>query len=260
MFRFYPLGDCHLGSIECAEAELSYKVKDISQDPHGYVLGHGDYADCITRTDKRWDQRNLAPWVVRDNIVESQRQRVKKVFEPLTHNKQLIGLLTGNHEEMIHKYHDNDLTRNLCADLGVPYAGYTCFVLLKFIKDEKCVNTYVWHAWHGAGGAQTEGARLLRLVRLVSDIEADIYTMGHIHGSITSHTPDRLYLNVRTGQISDRNIVATLSGSWVKTYMQSTEDNPLNPHYGEVSGYKPARIGCPTISIKPYTGEITLTA
>ena len=37
-FRFYPLGDCHLGSIECAEAELSYKVRDISQDPHGYVL------------------------------------------------------------------------------------------------------------------------------------------------------------------------------------------------------------------------------
>lgn len=259
-FRFYPLGDMHLGSIECAEPELAKKVKEISLDLHGYVLGHGDYAECITQRDMRWDTRNIAPWVVRDNILESQRRRVTNLLEPLAKNQQIIGLLSGNHEETIHKHFDTDMTRNLCHDLHVPYAGFQCFVLLKFIKNEKCVNTYVWHAWHGAGSSQTEGARLMRLTRLVSDIEADIYTMGHIHGSITSHTPDRLSLNVRTGKIEARNVVATLSGSWVKTYMQSTADTSLNPFYAEVAGYKPARIGCPTIMIKPYTGGITLTS
>ncbi len=258
-FRFYPLGDMHLGSIECDEASITRQVSLIANDPVGYVLGHGDYSECITQRDKRWDTRNVSPWVVRDNIIESQRRRVRGILNPLIKRGQLLGLLSGNHEEMIHKYHDTDMTRNLCHDLDVPYAGFQCFVLLRFIRDKE-VHTFTWHAWHGAGGAQTEGARLMRLTRLVSDIEADIYTMGHIHGSITSHTPDRLSLNVRTGRIEAKNVVATLSGSWVKTYMQSTPDVSLNPHYGEVAGYKPARIGCPIITIKPYTGEITLTS
>jgi len=45
------------------------------------------------------------------------------------------------------------------------------------------------HSWHGSGAAQTEGARLNRLIRLVNEIEADIYLMGHLH-AMTSHTPD----------------------------------------------------------------------
>ena len=259
-FRFYPLGDIHLGAIECAEDEVKKQVGRCLNDPHGYLLGKGDYAECITQKDPRWDTRNIAEWVERDNIVESQRRRVDDLFDPLAQERRIIALLTGNHEETIHTLYDNDIVRNICYDLDVKYGGYQCFVLLRFIRQGGEIHTFIWHAWHGAGCAQTEGARLMRLMRLVGDIEADIYTHGHIHGAITTHTPDRIRYNPRTHKIESVKIIATLSGSWVKGFMQSTPERPLNPHYAEKKGYKPQRIGSPIIHICPHTREMWIEA
>lgn len=257
-FHFYPVGCIHKGAIECAEGEIARQMDKIVNDPVGYMLGKGDYADCITKNDPRFDHKNLALWVERDNIVESQRVEVKNLFKPLADEKRLIGLLTGNHEEEIHIRHDNDFTRNLCKDLEVPYGGYQCYVLLRFIRLGVQTQSFKWHAWHGAGSAQTEGARLMRLMRLVNDIEAHIYTMGHLHGAITTYTPDRLVYNERKHKIESIKVIAAISGSWLREFMQSTEETPLNPYYGEKKGYKPARIGCPMIKIRPYWREIEI--
>ncbi len=261
-FHFYPIGDIHMGAIESAEHDVERMVNKCLADPVGYTLGQGDYADCITKNDPRFDTRNLADWVTRDNIVESQREKVNHLFKPVAKEGKLIGLLTGNHEEEIHLRHDNDLARNLCKDLGVPYGGYQCFVVLKFEQkgNEGHHDVFIWHAWHGAGSAQTEGARVMRLMRLVNDIEADIYTMGHIHGAISIYTPDRLKYNIQSHKIESVKVVAALSGSWLKGFMQSTEVRPLNPYYGERQGYKPARIGCPIITIRPYLKETGIEA
>lgn len=183
------------------------------------------------------------------NIIDSQRRRSKEIFEPLTEENQLIAIGTGNHEETIHQMHDDDIIRNLCRDMKVPYAGYQAYIVLKFKRQHSCeVHEVVIHSWHGSGAAQTEGARLNRLIRLVNDIEADIYLMGHLH-AITSHTPDRLVL--RNGKIRSMRLAATITGSWLKTYNQPNEDEQLDPTYGEEKGYKPSRIGCPIIKITP---------
>lgn len=258
-FHFFPLGDIHSGAIECDEVSIKEKVQDVVKDDHSYVLGQGDYADCITKSDPRFDALNLAGWVEKTNIVESQRAWVKDLFEPLAKEKRLIALLTGNHEEEIHLRHDNDLVRNLCRDLNVAYAGYTAYIVLRFLRGVKS-EVFIWHAWHGSGAAQSEGARLNRLIRLAGDIEADIYTMGHIHGAITTYTPDRLYYNKDKRKIDSKKITASLSGSWVFGYMQTEEDeeHKANPYYGEKKGYKPARIGCPVIHIRPENREVWL--
>jgi len=255
-FRFYPIGDMHFGAVESCEGEVFRKVQQILSEPKSFIIGHGDYADCITKNDPRFDMRNVADWVERDNIVESQRARVRGLFSQAAKEKRLLGLLTGNHEEEIHLRHDNDITRNLCRDLDVPYGGYQCYLVLRFIRLDSDIQVFIWHAWHGAGSAQTEGARLMRLMRLVSDIEADIYSMGHIHGAISTYTPDRLYFNVRSGRIESRKVIATLSGSWLRGFMQASKDVPINPYYGEKKGYKPARIGCPVIKIKPCYRQV----
>ncbi|KKM66474.1 hypothetical protein LCGC14_1480800, partial [marine sediment metagenome] len=182
----------------------------------------GDISSSSLEEKERQSLRNLIGKNITFNYLEY--DKIVDIIDGValgTHTKEQADQAIQNG---VGKHFDTDMTRNICHDLRVPYAGFQCFVLLKFIKEPNCVHTYVWHAWHGAGGAQSEGARLMRLTRLVSDIEADIYTMGHIHGSITSHTPDRLSLNVRTGKVEAKNVVATLSGSWVKTYMQSTEE------------------------------------
>lgn len=253
-FKIYPLGDIHLGSLQAVEDQIAAKVEEIRQQRNAFWIGMGDYADCITKNDPRFDMEGLAPWVKRGNIVESQRKRVKALFEPIA--DKCLGLLTGNHEEEIHKRNQNDITRNLCSDLNVPYLGYTCFLILTFKRaNSNESHQFIIHAWHGAGSAQTEGARLMRLMRLVNEVQAHIYLMGHLH-AMTQHTPDRLVC-IR-GKVKSIRLAATITGSWVLTYMQSTSEQELSPHYGEVKGFKPSRVGCPIIYIRPEKDDFTI--
>ena len=248
-FYLYPFFDSHLGTKESAEKQLIHKVKECADLGRlGLALGGGDWADCVTKNDKRFRMNGLADWVQKSNIVESQRVRCREIYSPLSEQGQLLGIGTGNHEETIHQLHDNDLTRNLCKDLSVPYAGYHSFIVLHFVRGGKRTHSVVIHMWHGAGSAQTEGARLMRLTRLVNEIQADIYLMGHLH-AMTSHTPDRLYY--KDGKIRSKRLAATICGSWLYAYNQPNVGEIQDPTYSEEKGYKPSRIGCPIIRIRP---------
>ncbi len=212
----------------------------------------GDYADCITKDDKRFDSKSLAPWVESDNIVESQRRRIKELFEPV--KDRILLLCTGNHEESIRLHHSDNLTRNLCHDLGVSYGGYHCFLHLEFMRSTTRY-PFIFHIWHGAGAAQTEGARILRLMRLVNEFVASIYLMGHLHG-ISVYSVSRLSL--AGGRIRNTDVKAACTGAWLKTYNQPDPGEILAPGYGERQGYKPSCIGCPTIRLFPYRKQVSI--
>lgn len=228
-------------------------MQTIKQDRNALWLGMGDYCDAITRTDKRWDQYGIAPWVIRDNIVESQRQWIVELFKPIA--SKCICLLTGNHEETIHTFHDNDITRNICSDLGVPYASYASYILLNFKRLDGTIREYKIHAWHGAGAAQTEGARLMRLMRLVNEFTAHIYLMGHLH-AVTIHTLGRI--DCVNNRLKSQMIAAMITGSWVRAYTQPEKNTRLSIAYPEKFGYKPSRKGCPIIHFRPDKDEYTI--
>ncbi len=251
-FRLYPLGDIHIGSDGCAESEIRHKIeRDILGRVHTLVVGMGDYCDSITKNDKRFDIGGLASWVKKDNIMRSQEDAIKELFKPIA--GKILCLLTGNHEETIHLNHQENVTRNLCTDLEIPYGGYSCFIHLIFKRiDGKATHDYIIHAWHGAGAAQSPGARLMRLMSLVNEIQADVYLMGHLH-AMTQHTPDRLIY--RDGRIKSVKLAATMTGSWLKAYVQPLEGEELNPGYAEMKGYKPSRIGCPCIVFRPDSDQ-----
>lgn len=256
VFHLFPLGDIHYGSIDSAEEAIQRQVAEILKVKNSLVLGMGDYADCIRKNDPRFNIEGLAPWVEKGNIIESQRKKVRELFEPLAKKGKLLGLLEGNHEAEIHLRHQDDIVWNLCGDLKVPYCGYSCFLVLNFTwRKSSNVTQIIIHAWHGAGAAQTEGARLMRLVRLVNDIQAHIYLMGHLH-AMTQHIPDRLIY--RRGRVKSMKLAATITGSWLRTYTQPKGEQKLAPSYGEMKGYKPSRIGCPIIHIKPDRDEFTI--
>ncbi len=248
-FFIYPFFDAHLGSPGCAESLLSHKVHECAAlGRHGIAIGGGDWLDCITKNDKRFTGNCLADWVERSNIVESQRLRAKQIFSPVTEQGQWLGIGTGNHEEEIHDQHCNDVIRNLCDDMKADYAGYQTFYVLNFRRCNKLTHRFVIHSWHGSGAAQSEGARLMRLVRLVNEIEADLYLMGHLHAK-TTHVSDRL--TVWNGKIRSVEVKATICGSWLKAYDQPGEGVKADPSYVEKKGYKPAVIGMPIIRITP---------
>lgn len=249
IFSLYPFFDPHLGAKESSESALSRKVVECANLGRlDLAIGGGDWHDCITHNDKRFSMNGLADWVEKSNIVDSQRRKSKEIFKPISEENQWLGIGTGNHEEMIHFFHDDDIIRNLCRDMNVPYAGYQTFYVLKFKRAGRFTHLIKIHSWHGSGSAQTEGARLNRLTRLVNDIEADIYLMGHLH-TITTYTPDRL--TVRNGRVRSVRLAAAICGSWLKTYAQPHKDEIQDPTYGERLGYRPSRIGMPVIKIYP---------
>jgi len=100
-FDIYPLGDIHAGVVHCAEKQIKAKVREISENPFALWIGMGDMADCITPGDRRWDDSVIAPWVDRQNIAESCRNWLVKLFEPV--KDKCIGILEGNHELTMRK-------------------------------------------------------------------------------------------------------------------------------------------------------------
>jgi len=263
-FYFYPLGDCHLGVVHCDEDLLRAKVAEIkSLGRKALWLGMGDYGDCITPSDfKRWEGKILAPWMKgnEDNIGPTQVEKVNEILSPIW--GQCLGLIEGNHDDNIRRYNHYDFMKELLKLANnkkeppwdkVPYGGVSCFVRLNFKRENSNEShDYIIHARHGEGSARTSGARALAVLRLSqSMVNAHITFMGHLHGQESPDIPQRIIL--KGGKIKSFETVATMTGAWIRAYMQG-----VPPMYLERWGSPPSTLGCPRIVIEPQHDIMTL--
>jgi len=279
-FRIYPLGDLHAGAVHCDEDRLQEKVYEIkSYGRQAIVIGMGDYGDCITPNDlKRWDARILAPWLVddlkaphsngekvpelpvwmrsnMDNIGPGILRRVDQILSPIWGS--FVGLIEGNHDDGIRKHNHYNFMKELLLKANkkhdVPYAGVQCFIVLHFVrKNSNEVHDIIIHARHGEGSARTSGARALAVLRMAqSTPEAQITLMAHLHGQESPDIPQRL--RVVKAKLKDKDAIATMTGAWLKAYMQGQP-----PSYLERYGCPPSVLGCPCIVIDPNRQLMTL--
>jgi len=257
-YPFYPLGDVHLGVMHCDEDLLRSVVAEIKSQKNALWLGMGDYGDCITPSDfKRWEGKILAPWMKgnEDNIGPTQVEKADEIFSPIW--GQCLGLLQGNHDDDIRRYNHYDFMKELLKRANkkyqVPYAGVSCFVRLNFKrKNSNESHDYIIHARHGEGCARTSGARALAVLRLSqSMVNAHITLMGHLHGQESPDIPQRLIL--KGGKIKSFETIATMTGAWIKAYMQG-----VPPCYLERWGSPPSTLGCPRIIIEPDKDKMVL--
>jgi len=111
---------------------------------------------------------------------------------------------------------------------------------------------YIIHARHGEGSARTSGARALAVLRLaMTFVNANITLMGHLHGPESPDIPERLVL--KGGKVKSFETIATMTGAWLRAYMQG-----VPPCYLERWGTPPSTLGCPRIVINPDDHEMTL--
>lgn len=233
-------------------------MAEIKGQRNALWLGMGDYGDCITPSDfKRWDGKILAPWMkdAVDNIGPTQVRKVDEILSPIW--DKCLGLIEGNHDDNIRRYNHFDFMGELLLLANkkyvVPYAGVSCFVRLNFKrKNTSSVHDYIIHARHGEGSARTSGARALAVLRLSqSMVNAHITFMGHLHGQESPDIPQRLIL--RGGKIKSFETIATMTGSWVRAYMQG-----VPPCYLERWGSPPSTLGCPRVIIDPDKDRMVL--
>ena len=261
-FYIYPIGDLHAGVIHFHEELLKAKVKEIAQQKNALWLGMGDYADLITPSDfKRWEGQILAPWMKgeEDNIGAAQLDKMDELFRPIW--DKCAGLIIGNHEEAIRRYHHFDFIKELLKranrkrkeDNLIPCAGISCFLVLKFQRlSSNETHEIIVHARHGEGSARTSGARALAVLRLSqSMVNAHVTLMGHLHGQESPDIPQRLLY--RRGKSKGFDSLATMTGAWLRAYMANVPAS-----YLERWGCPPSKLGCPRIVIEPDENLITL--
>jgi len=219
-------------------------------------LGLGDYCDLITPSDfKRWDGRILADWMRgnEDNIGPTQLEKLNEILSPIW--DKCIGLIEGNHETAIQQYHHYNMMKEILKKANgknnppwdkVPYGGVQCIIRLNFKRrGSNESHDYKIHARHGEGSARTSGARALAVLRLSQTfIDANITLMGHLHGQESPDIPQRLIL--RNGRVKALGALATMTGAWLRAYMQG-----VPPCYLERWGTPPSVLGCPRIVLIP---------
>ena len=242
VFRLYPIGDIHAGVVHCAEKKIKEMVKQISSEENSLWIGMGDYADCITPQDPRWDIEVISDWIENSNIAESQRRWIVELFKPI--KDKCIGLLTGNHEESIRLHNCQDIQLDICRDLGVPNLGYSCFIKFVFVRLGAHTDIFTGHFEHGSGAAQTEGGKMMRLKKAIDSFEANIYGIGHLHDIKTLVSP-KLYLD-NALNIKEFSRVGAITGSWFRSYTEG-----VRPSYAEKKSYYPTTLGCPVFIIHP---------
>jgi predicted MPP superfamily phosphohydrolase len=246
-FNLFLIGDIHVGNLGCDLKLLKKVLKSIKETENSYILGMGDYCECITPKDKRYDihtqdRKILTPKEQYDKIID--------LFSPF--KGQIIGLLEGNHEASLDKYNSHRITEELAKDLDTVNLGYSAFTDLHFKKiDEngKRLKTtmYTIYATHGTGSGRFKGAKVNRLEQLAQWNESDMYFGAHTHELITWHD----IRNKKRGKRKVEDIrIYGITGSFLTGYEKGVTS------YVERTQRKPAFKGCLKVEIVPYKRKI----
>ena len=190
-----PLGDLHVGALNCAEEKIRSVVKQIQESPNTYWIGGGDMCDAVLMQDaKRFDPSGLPAWMLHGAAVEirdrledmlnAQKGRLFQLLDPI--KDKCLGLIEGNHEYSIMKYHNRNFMSEICDHFGVENLTDCAFVRFQFTRKlntkSKSPGAVVsMFITHGNGGGRTAGAEPNSLYRLAADKDVDIILRGHSH-------------------------------------------------------------------------------
>jgi len=240
-----PLGDFHIGSRSCDKDKLYELIGWIKRTPNVYVIGMGDYADCINLSDPRFspDQIDEDYLKVRDylnRLAQIQADEVIKVFKPI--QGRIIGLGVGNHELTIAKKYHYDFMYRVCGMLDVKYLGWTSLTRFKIVRSGKS-RVVILFSEHSRVAGRKKGSKINALEDRSNDFEADIYLRGHSHEKICTTKTSLTIQREGLLKLITRKKVYAICPSYFLPYMEGSVS------YAEVAGYPPTSTGTVRIDI-----------
>ena len=189
-FFLYPIGDIHVGAVNCAEDKLQRLVKLIASKKNAYWIGGGDMLDAVIFNDsKRFDPSVLPDWMlenqsgerVRKNLEDMLDAQMKRFYQLMAPIKdRCLGLIEGNHEYSMMKHHNRNLMAEMSKHFNAPDLTDCAFLRFRF-KRGLHTSTVRGFITHGHGGGRTSGAEPNILYRLAADKEVDFVFKGHSH-------------------------------------------------------------------------------
>lgn len=172
-----PIGDLHRGDRHLSDRGLS-KLKGyldwVKERPNARIFLMGDILNVASRSSKTNPFESMSG--------NDEYQKSVELFKPYA--SQIIGAITGNHEERMYKDYGFNPLQPFCNELGIKYCGYTAALRLRVGKRKggNYAQQYWGFAHHGNGGGGTLGAALNRKVKLQDIIQGmDFLMAGHDH-------------------------------------------------------------------------------
>ena len=273
IIRLWVLGDWHIGNRDARLGLLQRHLDEIRDDPNSYWVGLGDYADCISPTDKRFDSTTIDDDIsIRDTgrLGKVLTDKVMELMKPVAN--KCVGLAYGNHEwKYMRDQEQQDLHAYLCTSLSVPNLGYS--FLLDVIAEYTGAKHWVPgvsgvgvatrtdskmtasrgdapRAWrvriyghHGAGGAATFGGKANRLERFMNYFDANLYLCAHVHEEM-ARPKVRIGANSLCTKILEEPSLGIITGSYLKSYGQGEHAG-----YFERWGGAPSFLGAAIVEI-----------
>jgi hypothetical protein len=243
IFRIKPIADVHLGNTACDVRAFKSYLAD--SDGSTLFLGIGDLLDCVITNDiKRY--RKSVDASESDSIVDEQIDKACDILDK--YKNQIIGLGSGNHEDVIVKRCGTNPTARICKRLNVPFLGFSGLVRLMFREARykggrgRMVVLRYHHGW--GGGSRTQGADLTKFSKDLAYWDADVFFYGHVHRKQTDTVPR---LGLSGEQLISKPKILCICGTFLKTYTKG-----FDPTYSEVKGYPPVELGSVEVRIKPH--------
>ena len=251
VFRLVCFGDVHVGADSCNTHEFEKMLKKHGRAKNTLLIDMGDALDAIIPKDvERRREAEVAPMFQGvDAVVDAQLDYYCTQIEKYVDREKFLGLLSGNHHDVIVKHHGTDPTARIAKRLGIPNLGYACFYRLLFKREGKDYQEITVKAHHGyGGGTRTEGSNMTRFAQDVAHYEgAHIFLYGHTHDKFAKPL-------IRVKPIKDRvhevPIIIANTGTFLMTL--STHETPS---YSEARGFPPRDIGYVIIEITTPTDE-----
>jgi len=266
-WTIYPIGDVHDGAAACDLKELKKTIKAVQDTPNTFWIGMGDFNDWISTNDPRFtpdavSEDEKTHW--RKQWLQNTNRKTAQRYEPIA--DKCLGLLDGNHELNIIKRYFFSPTEDLAQRIGQVrkdnaddlYLGYEGFIKIHIIqnfrknKAPKQRYSLTIYCNHGFGGGKMPGSHANNLLNLATQIDADVYIMGHNH-NMQSFMKPRLGITER-GRYIKKPMAFLNSGTFLKSKMLGHDT------YEVLKGYPPTTVGCPHINIKPdsETGDMAI--
>ena len=240
-----PMSDLHIGDKHFNEKKAKEYIDWVKKHENARIFLNGDILNVATRT-------SASSPFEQDMDLSEQIDKAVELFEPVKH--QIIGAITGNHENRIEQHCGYNPIRHLCQQLGIPYLGTSAVIALRVCdgkhkrksKPGGNFTTYILYFHHTTGGGSTPGGKVNRVEKLRSIItNADAYIGSHSHQIFAVPMLGTHYSGAKNGIVKQRQMLIG-SGSFLE----------WNDSYAEKMQLEPVKLGCPRIRLSAESKDV----
>lgn len=226
--RLYPIGDAHKGTPAHDAQRWREWLKYLVDNPRCSMIGTGDLLNAALKDSKSDSYHEIM-------TVGQAKRELRGELTPLASAGRLDILLSGNHEERIHRAIGDCPIEDLADSLGCNYAPASA-VVVYHVGDVE----YLVYIRHGTGNVQS----LLQLEKGAGVVHADVFITGHTHKQAATADEFFVYDREADRMVRHQRFYVS-SGSFLR-----------QERYASVRGYRPTRIGAPRVYLDGRVRDI----